>query len=130
MDDKNTLPQPKPLRNERSDDFGEVYANNVLFETSVWDLKVIFGQLDQAMGVVQQHTAVTIPWTIAKLALYHLQSQVAAYEIVYGPIKLSSEILPVEPGSLEPPFKGNAVLERVHEEIKKLHKEFISANRT
>jgi len=66
---------------ERDEDFLPVYANNVLFEPSVWDLKMIFGQLDQSEGkaVVEQHTAVTIPWAQAKVLSYYLQVNLTAY---------------------------------------------------
>lgn len=53
----------------RHEEFTSLYANNVQFEWSQLDLKLIFGQLDQSRGKAQieQHTAMTIPWMIAKL---------------------------------------------------------------
>ena len=83
-----------------------VYANNTLFEVSAWDLKIIFGQLDQQ--VVQQiskpaidwHTAVTIPWSQAKVLEYYLRANAVFYEKKFGPINLPPQakpLMPVEP---------------------------------
>lgn len=116
---------PQPPRNQRSEDFASVYSNNVAFETSLWDLRLIFGQLDQAVGVVDQHTAVTIPWTLAKLALYHLECQLAAYEIIYGKIVLSTDVLPPVPPPLSDEQKQNPAFQRIHEAIKILREEFV-----
>jgi hypothetical protein len=46
---------------QRVDDFNSYYANNIQFEWSQFDLKLIFGQLDQSAGKVrvEQHSAVT-----------------------------------------------------------------------
>jgi len=52
----------------RVEDFVNYYANNVQFEASSFDLKVIFGQLQQSHGTqVLQECAVTVPWVQAKL---------------------------------------------------------------
>jgi hypothetical protein len=117
---------PQPLRNQRSDDFASVYSNNVAFEASAWDLKLIFGQLDQAVGVIDQRTALTIPWSLAKLALYHLKTQLVAYEIIYGKIVLSHDVLPPAPQPLSTEQKQqNPAFERIYEAIKILHEEFV-----
>ena len=49
----------------RDEEFASLYANNVQLESSVWDLKIMFGQLDQAKGpnVINQHTAMTMSHT-------------------------------------------------------------------
>jgi hypothetical protein len=46
------------------------------------DLKIIFGQLDQQLGTIDQQTAVTVSWLLAKLAAFHLSMQVETYEVV------------------------------------------------
>lgn len=89
-------------------------------------MKLIFGQLDQANGAISQHTAITLPWAIVKLSLYHLRAQVVAYEMYYGPIKITPDLIP-QPPPLEPQFKGNPVIERIHEAVKKLHEEFVES---
>src|SRR5689334_3796431 len=67
---------------KRSEDFVELYANNVKFESSVWDLKLVFGELDQSLGpnVVVQHTAITIPWPQIKLLLFGLNISLTEHE--------------------------------------------------
>jgi len=118
---------PPSLKNQRSQDFSSIYANNVAFETSVFDLKLIFGQLDQALGIIDQHTAITIAWPVVKLGLYNLAAQIAAYEIVYGKIRLSSDVLP--PAPLPPPdeHKDNPLFQKVYDRLKELHEEFIKS---
>ncbi|HEX4002935.1 MAG TPA: DUF3467 domain-containing protein [Candidatus Acidoferrales bacterium] len=114
----STMPPAPQLKAQRSEDFAAVYANNANFEASAWDLKVIFGQLDQAAGVVDQHTAVTLPWSLVKLALYQLQAQVNLYEEIYGKIKITADILPPAPPPLTDEQKQNPVFLKVHEMFK------------
>ena len=84
---------------ERQTKFDAVYANNFEFETSVWDLKIILGQLEQHTGksVVDWHTAVTIPWIQVKLVAYFLRLQAAWYELQNGPISIPASIMPAVP---------------------------------
>ncbi|MGO8788129.1 MAG: DUF3467 domain-containing protein [Terriglobia bacterium] len=83
------------------EDFWEGYANNVLMEPNVWDLKLIFGQLDQRQGpnVVVQHTAITLPWNQVKVLLYLLKLNVDIYEMLNGKISFPKGIIrpPVPP---------------------------------
>jgi len=74
------------------------YANNLIFQASVWDLTLIFGQLgitkpDATQPPVDWGTAVTIPWAQAKLGLYQLFLQVAIHEAENGPIKIHPNVL-------------------------------------
>jgi hypothetical protein len=123
MADDATMPQQ--FRNQRSDEFVSTYANNVFFEQTVWDLKIIFGELDQSEGVVDQHTGVTVPWTIAKLTLYYLATQIAGHEIVNGKIPLPQVILPPEPPPLTDEQKLDANLVKIYAEFRRLHAEFM-----
>ena len=92
---------------ERDEDFASLYANNVQFETSVWDLKIIFGQLDQSRpsGRVDQHTAITLPWLQAKIMAFYLSANVALYEADNGkiqiPLSLQPQPLPPVPDHLK-----------------------------
>lgn len=80
----------------RIEDFVSLYANNVQFEQSEFDLKLIFGQLDQVEGKtrVEQHGSVTISWLQAKIFLYFLQLNLAGYEHLHGKIKVPDSLLP------------------------------------
>src|ERR1700727_754877 len=117
--------QQQPLANHRSEDHASVYSNNVGFEQSVWDLKILFGELDQSAGVIEQHTAVTVPWSIAKISLYYLATQVAGYEIVNGKIPIPPSVVPLPPPALTDEQKGDPTLQRIHESFKRLHEQFL-----
>ena len=116
---------PQPLKNQRSQDFASVYANNVSFEPSIWDLKLVFGELDQSSGVIAQHTSMTIPWSMAKLLMYHLRLNLLSHEIVYGKIAIAQDVIPTE---IQPPpeqFKDNLLFQKVFEVAKKEREEFL-----
>src|SRR5712671_4562050 len=101
--DKITLeenaPESKRTAFEPTEDFLRDYANNVMFEPSFWDLKMIFGQLDQQEmpATVVQHTEMTVPWATAKLMSYFLQVFLAIHESDNGKIKLPPNVLPPLP---------------------------------
>jgi hypothetical protein len=88
-----------PIQFERTEQYIASYANSIIFESSAWDLKLIFGQLDQVSSttLVKQHLAVTIPWPQAKLALFWLRLQIEVAEIqVRAKIPIRQEFLPPE----------------------------------
>ncbi|HEY4903110.1 MAG TPA: hypothetical protein VIH89_06525 [Candidatus Sulfotelmatobacter sp.] len=92
-------PDAPPPVLEREPDFTSKYANNVRFHSTVHDLTLIFGQSDVTSGseVVRQHTAITIPWSVLKLALYYAAVNVAVHEVYNG-------IIPVPPQQKPPRF--------------------------
>jgi hypothetical protein len=122
MDSKE--PNARPLRNERADDFVSTYANNAAFEPSVWDMKIIFGELDQGAGTIQQHTAIAMPWIMAKLMVHHLSMQIATHEIVHGKIRIPPDVLPPEVTPPPASFKDDPKFQKVYEALKTLHEEF------
>jgi hypothetical protein len=130
MTDESNTPKRTNPNLEPTDDFTSAYANHTFLEPSTWDLKMIFGQLDQSVqpNVVEQHTAITIPWTQAKILSHFLRVHLAAYEIVNGKIALHRTILPPEPTHptkeiLEQEPKSQEVFEM----LKVLHKELIES---
>lgn len=114
---------------EPTDDFVTSYANHVFLEASFWDLKLIFGQLDQSVEplAVAQHTAVTLPWAQAKILSHLLRVQLVAHEMTNGKISLPKNILPSE---VEPPtekmLKEEPHAQRMYEEFKKLRDELLA----
>jgi len=71
----------------QSEEFADLYANNVLFEANAFDLRVIFGQFKAgAKGEpeIEQHTAVAIPWSVAKIACMYLAMNIIAFESDHG----------------------------------------------
>jgi len=99
---ENIQTTPRPFR--RPDDFASLYANNVQFETSVWDLKLLFGQLDQSEtpNFVEQHTAVTLPWVQAKLCAYFLTLNVLINQALNGKIEIPNSVMPTRPDMNDP----------------------------
>jgi hypothetical protein len=118
----------KQIAFELADDLYEAYANNIYYEASSWDLRLIFGQMDQTGGKVKiaQHSSITIPWSLAKLTAYLLQGQIEAHELANGKIDISPRIIPPE---LEPPSdelkKSDPNAEAVYAIFNRLRKEFL-----
>jgi hypothetical protein len=126
MEPKMAVPPAIPvLRNERTEDFTNVYANNVALEPSVWDLKLTFGELDQSMGTISQHTAVTVPWTMAKIFSFMLQTQIIAYEMQNRKIRVQTDLLPPKFPVPSDDMKDNPAVQRAYEALVKLREQFI-----
>jgi hypothetical protein len=93
---------------QRDADFESLYANNVHIETSVWDLKLLFGELDQRGdgdgngAVIRQHTAMTIPWMQAKILAYFLSVNIMIAEHQRGRINIPAGVMPPAPDSIPP----------------------------
>ena len=125
------MPDDKPttIINQRTDNFTTVYANNAYFESSAWDLKIVFGQLDQSQNpaVVKQNLAVTIPWQQAKLAIYWLQIQVAAEEAQLGAkIPIRKDLLPAELPTPTPEQQSDPNFTKWFEKARKIREEFLA----
>lgn len=92
------MPDEKPQEPifERTEDFISRYSNNLRFESYGSDLKLIFGESDQATGkeIIEQHTAITLSWQQVKLAIYYLQLHLVLYESLYGLVKLHPVAVP------------------------------------
>lgn len=110
----------------RSEDFTSAYANHSFLEPSAWDLKIIFGELDQSVEplVVQQHSSITLPWPQAKVFLYFLRLQVAAHEMANGKINLPPGVIPPEiEKPTEEQLKQEPKAMEAYEAFKKIRKE-------
>lgn len=115
------------LKSKRTEDFASVYANNVAVESTGWDLRLTLGELDASSGVVEQHTAVTMPWALVKLLVYLLKVQIAAFEIQNKPIDLLPFMMPAEivPPSSE--LAKSPQVQEVYKTLLELRKELISS---
>ena len=114
---------------ESAEDFSESYANNVYFESSAWDLKLIFGQLDQGEGKVKivQHTAVTLPWTQVKLLSYWIKGHLQAHEMANGKVQIPPSIFPPElPPPTEKLKKSDPNVEAIYALFNRLRNELVS----
>jgi hypothetical protein len=109
-EDVQSQPQPAE-KNQALEDISSDYANNVSFETSAWDCKLIFGELDQRATptTVEWHTAITMPWAVAKIAAYYLVLNVIIHQAQEGTIGIPARVLPPRPDpadpTVEPTFK-------------------------
>jgi hypothetical protein len=81
---------------ENSDEYVvPVYANNVRFEMSAWDLRIFFGQLAPGgEAEIDYHTDVAIPWAQAKLMHLYLGINIMLYERQNGRILIPKSVLP------------------------------------
>ncbi len=125
-------PPPAPtFATERTENFASSYANSAYFESSAFDLRIIFGQLDQnpdGGGILKQHLAVSIPWDLAKLSIYWLQSQVIAHELETGRvIGLRESVRPPVPSPLTAEQERDPIMQKYYAALKKLREEFIAS---
>lgn len=113
----------------------EAYANNILYEASVWDLKILFGQLDQsgglgqigAKGKIVMHSAITLPWAQVKLMTYWLRAQIEVHEKLNGKIKIPPGVVPQQlPAPTEEMKKSDPNAEAVFEIFNKMQAEFVA----
>jgi hypothetical protein len=114
-----------PLQFRRIEDFISRYANNVHFEISVWDLKLLFSELQQPPGepaFIQQHTAITLPWVQVKLLTLLLQVNITAHETANGKIIVPTSLLPPvsPPGPEITEPQTRAVLESMFNKFQEL----------
>lgn len=96
-------PTPQLLFVRDPEDFAALYANNVQAESSAWDLKVIFGILDQSSQPpkVVQHTSINLPWTQIKILLYFMRVNLAIQEAQNGKVVIPPSIMPPDPAKLD-----------------------------
>lgn len=111
----NVAPAPESAY-RREEDFASLYANNVRFERSLFDFKLVFGELDQSdesRTLVHQHTAVTVPWIQAKLMAYYIELNLAIHEADHGVIRIPESLVPLPPSSYITPemIQANPQLE-------------------
>jgi hypothetical protein len=107
-----------------------LYANNTLFEVSAWDLKLYFGQLDLRphKNDVDWHTAMTLPWTQARVLEYYLRANTVFYEKKFGPILMPPQTLPPIPiKPTEDQIKNDPQAVELWEAYKKIHEEMFGA---
>ena len=120
-----------PLEPEYEDPV-PMYANNVRFELTVWDLRIFFGQLfaqkPSNSPEVSWHTDVAIPWPQAKLMHLYLGINLALYEAENGKITIPASVLP--PAISAPPAEvdtSNAQAVATFQMVQRMINEFREA---
>ena len=113
---------------QRTEDFISLYANNFQVEQSAFDLKLIFGELNQSENKVRvdQHSSVTIPWVQAKLLIYYLQVNLAGFEVQRGKIKIPNDLLPSPVPPVPSEQKNDPKIQELFELIKKIREQFVT----
>jgi len=95
---ENNNPQTEVTSIVRDPEFESLYANNVAIEGTTWDLQAIFGSLEKDPSghpTIRQHTMVSMPWMVAKIACFHLALGIIAYESGNGVIRIPANVLPL-----------------------------------
>jgi hypothetical protein len=113
----------------RVEDFVAAYANNIQLQPSVWDLKLVFGELDQSSGradVVEQHTSVTLSWPEAKLLHYYLALALLGHELEDGKIYLPKRVLPPEMLEVPEDLANNPTAVSLREAAVKLREQLLA----
>ena len=130
MASEKTTPQTKAIPYKKSEDFEERYSNNVLLESSLWDLRLIFGKLDQQVpgNVIDQFCAITLPWAQAKVLHYFLGIHLAGHELHNGRVQIPTGIIPAVPDSLTADFASDPKSQEIHDVFKAAYDEFIAEN--
>jgi hypothetical protein len=110
-------------------DIPALYANNTTFEVSAWDLKIFFGQLDQRSGGnIDWHTAMTIPWTQARVLEYFLKLNTIFYETKFARITLPPQLVPApHPRPTEEQIKSDPQAIELWEAYLKVHAEMFGS---
>jgi len=120
-------PVAPPATFELAEEVYEAYANNIFYEASSWDLKLIFGQLDQREGKLKvvQHSAITLPWPMVKLMAYWLKGQAEAHELTNGKIHIPPPVVPAPLSLTDEIKKSDPNAEAVIAIFNRLRDEFI-----
>ncbi len=124
IEENATAATPKIDYRRNEDFFGE-YANNIKLDSSNWDLKLTFGELNMSEGpnVVDQKFSTTIPWAQAKVLHYFLSLHLFGQEEDYGRIVIPTGIIPPWPSTMPAGFNPEA-----WKRGQKLYEEFMAAN--
>jgi hypothetical protein len=118
----------------RDQNFISVYANNVQLESNAFDVKMVFGILDQSGATklppilaVDQHTSVSISWPEVKLLIFFMQLHLAGYEAENGKVKVPLNAIPPEPPPVLPPQFDNEAGRKGIDLIRKMRAEFVAS---
>lgn len=110
-----------------SNEVAAEYANNTMFEPTIWDLKLIFGEYSGRSQSIEYHTSITVPWAQAKLMLYYLQANVVAHEVANGKIKIPETVMPPEWPPPTPEQAKDPKSQEVFEALRNLREQFLDS---
>jgi hypothetical protein len=118
-------PSTPPQEFRRTADYSSKYTNNVQFEPSVWGLKTLFGELALLDGklIVEQHTAISMPWIQAKIMGYFLQFQIAVFEHDHGKIAIPDGVIPGPLPPIPDEMKDDPRMKAIWDTLEELRQE-------
>jgi hypothetical protein len=122
------IKKPK-LDTKYDDDFANIYANVVRYQSNAYDLKIVLGEIDLSGDIEthRMHTGLTIPWSAAKIAIYYLTVNVMFHEALNGNIKLPPSQIP--PMIEAPPeVMNDPAQKKLYDEINAFRDQFIKEN--
>jgi hypothetical protein len=120
-------PIPGQINLERADDFAFFYANHVWYQSSVWDLKLLFGEVDQSKSnTVVQHTGITLSWLQVKLMIYFLQVNLAFNELQNGKVSIPPSVMPPVPELVPPESADDQEAQTHHQKVMELREQLIN----
>lgn len=120
------LPNPTSPVITRTEDFVSRYADNVRFEPTAFDLKIIFGHTDLNAPVSEataQHTAITLPWPFVKLLTFYMMAQLIFQEAENGDVNVPPKQIPPEL-PLPPEGAENPVIVASKEIVDRLRRDY------
>ena len=82
--------ESQDLESVRSDEFIKLYANSARMETTIFDLKIFFGELVQGgeKSYVQEYACISMSPQHAKAMHGVLGNHLSEYETRFGPIPI------------------------------------------
>jgi hypothetical protein len=82
------------IEHSESADFMKVYANSAQVQTSVWDVRLIFGEMEVTQGraTVENSLMVIMSPQHAKALASALSNNIISYEQKIGEIKLPADL--------------------------------------
>jgi hypothetical protein len=131
MADEPTESGSQPtVKTLRADDFQLVYANNLVIDSTAWDVRLTFGRYDDIDGkpCLKQNLAASIPFGVAKLAVYWIEAQIIANEIETGRrVGMREAVLPPALPPLTPEQQKSPSLVKYFEAMTRLREKFIAS---
>jgi hypothetical protein len=131
MDEQASSTKPDVIF-QRAEDFRSFYANSVLTDANAWDVKLIFGQIDEVDNerAIKQNVAVSMSFGLAKLTLYWIEAAIIAHEIETGRrVGIRDNVLPPPLTPLSPEQEKVPDLVKYQEAMKQLRDKFIASLR-
>lgn len=128
--DETPQPNKPALSLERKDDFESRYANVTRYESNVFDLKVLFGEIDLGQTgkeIHRLHTGMTIPWSLVKLVIFYLNVNLILHEAQNGKVNIAPSQIPPRPPENVMGGQETETSRRASEAVQKLYADFMAS---